>query len=249
MSNAPGQRADEAVAANGESECVQYIFQFDLPPFAKERPRMTVMGRGKRSFVKAYTPERTKEYETRVRALALEQMGVDGVEKIPAHQPIHISCVFCMPRPAARKRDQYHLTTPDLDNMLKAILDGLQGALLEDDKSVVSLSATKRYSGHDGYVGTLLSVTLLPVEEKSNAKPRTKKITDAKIEAAAIEYPVTALPVDKKVQRPRRSASKAVGRAKKARGADGPTGRRNPQTRNAAEINLRSKMFHGNSRR
>ena len=38
---------------------------------------------------------------------------------------------------------------PDIDNMVKAVLDGLNGVAWHDDKQVVSLVALKRYGSRD----------------------------------------------------------------------------------------------------
>jgi Holliday junction resolvase RusA-like endonuclease len=40
--------------------------------------------------------------------------------------------------------------TPDIDNIIKIILDGLNGAAYQDDKQVVAVVARKRYdnTGH-----------------------------------------------------------------------------------------------------
>jgi Holliday junction resolvase RusA-like endonuclease len=50
-----------------------------------------------------------------------------------------------MKRPKSRKKDNYVMTTPDLDNLEKAFLDGLNGVAYGDDKQVVVKNAVKRY--------------------------------------------------------------------------------------------------------
>ena len=42
-------------------------------------------------------------------------------------------------------KGEYKLTKPDLDNVLKSILDGLNGVAFKDDSQVVSIKAEKRY--------------------------------------------------------------------------------------------------------
>ncbi len=197
-----------------------YDFQFDTIPVAKERPRLRVVGQGKRAFATAYTPEKTKTYEREIRASAAAQMVALGITTLSSEQPVHIDCVFCMPRPESRKSDQYHLTVPDIDNLLKAILDGIQGPLLTDDKSVVSLSVSKRYSGLDGFVGTLLRVTLLPVTALEK-KCGTRKKTTPKTINAELKHQVTGLPAGEAVQSAGRRAPTANRRKKQTGKADG----------------------------
>jgi len=52
-----------------------------------------------------------------------------------------------MQRPKSMKQDKPHTARPDLDNIIKATLDGLVDAgVLDDDKCVVSLRCSKRYA-------------------------------------------------------------------------------------------------------
>jgi Holliday junction resolvase RusA-like endonuclease len=62
---------------------------------------------------------------------------------------------FSLPIPASwshRKAQEASLgltlptVAPDLDNLAKAVLDGCNGVVFEDDKQVVTLCLTKRYA-------------------------------------------------------------------------------------------------------
>jgi crossover junction endodeoxyribonuclease RusA len=78
--------------------------------------------------------------------------------KVPG-QPIHVTMDFALPRPRAHYatgRNAGELRTsaalavpagyPDLDKLVRAVLDGLKlGGLLADDGQAVALSASKRY--------------------------------------------------------------------------------------------------------
>ena len=118
------------------------IFEVEGPPVAKARPR--VINRS------AYTPAKTKDYEERVRGEALREMLNRGLEVVRRPQEIDVELVFEMPMPAswsAKKRGRLHLTghaqAPDLDNLVKAILDGCKGVVYEDDSQITGLSAGK----------------------------------------------------------------------------------------------------------
>lgn len=68
-------------------------------------------------------------------------------------EPIHMDITFFMPIPESwgKKRKEnvlgtYHYLRPDIDNMVKFILDAALGVLYKDDAIVASISAHKVYS-------------------------------------------------------------------------------------------------------
>jgi Holliday junction resolvase RusA-like endonuclease len=61
--------------------------------------------------------------------------------------PVTVTLVFRLPRPVSLpKRVEHHLTTPDLDKLVRCALDGLTHVLFADDKAVVELRARKVYA-------------------------------------------------------------------------------------------------------
>ena len=79
-------------------------------------------------FGKRYTPLPTKLYQASVRAHAYQ------ARVKPLLGPVRVSCIF--------HRETRHPC--DLDNLLKTILDALQGIAYENDRQVVSVTAEKR---------------------------------------------------------------------------------------------------------
>ncbi len=63
----------------------------------------------------------------------------------PFNGPVALSLAFFLKRPKSRRKDNYVMTTPDLDNLEKAFLDGLNEVAYLDDKQVVVKNAVKRY--------------------------------------------------------------------------------------------------------
>lgn len=128
-------------------------------PVPKLRPRVTKSGR-------AYTPSRTKEWEQMAaQCIALEWGNTPKVER-----PIQlvIAAVFSRPkkRPAKVTKEAWESglriwrpAKPDLDNLVKAVLDAAQmSGVLVDDYYVVDLAARKLYaSKYDDGPKVLLS--------------------------------------------------------------------------------------------
>ena len=121
-------------------------------PVPKGRPRVTTRG-GK---ARTYTPARTRLWET----LAADKFQRDwmGANKskyhvVPADRPVSLSleAVFERPQRLSKKKDFagriVHDKRPDIDNVIKAVLDSLTTAgVLIDDSRVESVTARKRYA-------------------------------------------------------------------------------------------------------
>lgn len=65
----------------------------------------------------------------------------------PLLGPVSLRVVFALPRPASLpRRVTTHLKAPDLDKLLRAIGDALNGVLYRDDAQIVELLARKVYA-------------------------------------------------------------------------------------------------------
>ena len=67
----------------------------------------------------------------------------------PHSYPVKISIAFFMPRPKTVKR-AYPSVAPDLDKLIRAVLDGLTGVAYEDDGQVIEIHAQKLYGASVG---------------------------------------------------------------------------------------------------
>jgi len=123
---------------------------FTIPgkPVAKGRARAFV----RNGHVAHYTPKETADYERLVRETAQEAM----IGQAPLDGPVALVVIALVPIPASwsRRRQQaagagatVPTSRPDLDNIVKAIKDGLNGVAWRDDSQVVELRARKSY-GH-----------------------------------------------------------------------------------------------------
>lgn len=62
----------------------------------------------------------------------------------PSDGPVCLQIAFWMPRPKSVKR-QEPTVKPDLDKLVRGVLDGLTGIVYRDDAQVTRVDATKRY--------------------------------------------------------------------------------------------------------
>lgn len=132
-----------------ESQTV--IFEISCDIVAKARPRL---GRGG----KVYTPKKTVEYEGMIAAAASKQF------KQPFAGPVAVAIEFrfeVAKSHSKKKRlsmiGQPHTQKPDVDNIVKSILDGLNGVAYTDDSLVFAIRANKTWSPYKS--GFFISVT------------------------------------------------------------------------------------------
>jgi Holliday junction resolvase RusA-like endonuclease len=127
------------------------IFKFDVEPVSQIRPRFARRGRG----VVTYDPPKVAAYKRTIHLLASQFMHVAGLD--PFAGAISLSVTFYRPIQKSISKKEHEarsngLTLPtvksDLDNYVKALLDGCNGAIYEDDRQIVDLYARKRYSDH-----------------------------------------------------------------------------------------------------
>lgn len=118
----------------------------DGPPVAMARPRACTVGKG----VRVYNSQR-KEMDR----LKWQLQSMWNSELINA--PISIDVAFLMPIPKSTPKKIAeeligvpHCKTPDIDNLLKHVLDGLVGSVITDDKLVYEITVSKMYSDEPG---------------------------------------------------------------------------------------------------
>ena len=111
-------------------------------PKGKARPRFA---RGR-----AYTPQTTVDYEKEIKARFLECGGkFSHADKFT----VDVIACFGVPKSAPKKKVKDMLAyqimptkRPDIDNILKVVLDALNGVAYYDDSQVVRVVGTKAYN-------------------------------------------------------------------------------------------------------
>ncbi|WP_143287345.1 RusA family crossover junction endodeoxyribonuclease [Caloramator quimbayensis] len=118
--------------------------KFIIPgePKAKARPRMST-----KTGI-AYTPKETIQYENWVKTCFIEQGG----NKIDGQISAKITAYYSIPKSTSKKKREEMLKgkirpvkKPDVDNIVKSILDSLNKIAYDDDSQVVKCDVEKFY--------------------------------------------------------------------------------------------------------
>lgn len=116
-------------------------------PVGKGRPKFARRG----NFVTTYTPEKTASYENLVKVKAEEVMQgrpvIDGAVFVSI-------CLYVTPpaswsqkkQRAALAGEVFPTSKPDIDNVLKGIMDACNEIVWKDDKQAVDVVMRKRYA-------------------------------------------------------------------------------------------------------
>ena len=125
---------------------IQIMFTVYGTPTPKGRPRFSTRGK----FPVAYTPEKTKAYEFEVGMMALAAMG--GTKPLEGALEAFIYVTYAVPASYSKKRLEAclsglekHTKKPDLDNVVKSVIDGMDKIVFDNDSQITSIHATKVY--------------------------------------------------------------------------------------------------------
>ena len=138
---------------------------FTVPGHPKGKARARTVHTGGRTF--SYTPEGTVLYENLVKTCFYQTRAhpFDADEELKAN----IIAYYPIAKSTGKKKRQQMLAgliwptkKPDLDNVIKSILDALNKVAYHDDTQIVSLSMEKFYSD-----SPRVEVTISNLENKS----------------------------------------------------------------------------------
>lgn len=77
---------------------------------------------------------------------------------LPTQWPVSVQLDFYLPRPKSVRR-QHPTTKPDIDKLIRAVLDALTTAKVwEDDSQVIACTSVKRYADGDTLSGVAVTV-------------------------------------------------------------------------------------------
>lgn len=130
------------------------LFTVDGRPVPKGRPRVTRHG--------TYTPKSTQIFEAAVKT---------GEKPFEDGEALDVMVNAYFPIPSGtpkRERDGLHLTPylkrGDIDNIIKAVLDALNGYAYKDDSAVFSVCGRKFYT--DGEPLTVVTISSVEVDHE-----------------------------------------------------------------------------------
>jgi Holliday junction resolvase RusA-like endonuclease len=114
---------------------------------------------------------RLRSWRQDVASTAKQTMSEQGAEA--GIEPVDVRLMFFLPRPQGHYGSGRNQNTvrpsappmpavhPDLDKLIRSVLDALTGICFRDDKQVVSITAAKLYSDGDSSPGLMASVMSL----------------------------------------------------------------------------------------
>lgn len=126
------------------------FFMVSGEPVGKGRPRFTTRG----GFARTYTDKATRTAEEHV-VDAWREAGAERIDGL-----VEVKLIFCPCRPkahylkggglsAAGQRSIFPARKPDIDNLIKLVLDALNGNAYADDVQVCHLIALRRWAEPD----------------------------------------------------------------------------------------------------
>ena len=133
-------------------------FFIPIKPESKLRARFARGGR-------VYSVKKTSKYESAVKSVCRQTMERKHLKPFESCVCVVLRFNFEHPQSWSERRKKqraWHTSKPDLDNLVKAVLDALNGVAYTDDKLVVRVDARKIWSTSDS-----VSVT---VEELSESE-------------------------------------------------------------------------------
>ena len=116
------------------------MISFIIPgkPQPKQRPRVTIKG--------TYTPQATVDYE---RLVGWQCRSVHKGKPLTTALKLTVRVFIKLPKRTVKEKGDWHTSRPDLDNVIKAITDSLNGIAYEDDSQIVKIEATKQWASED----------------------------------------------------------------------------------------------------
>lgn len=128
------------------------IVEIPGKPQAKQRPRLGRWG--------AYTPAPTQAYETKIKSIVRKM----GIKPVSGPISVEITCEFPIPTSWNKARrlaaeGKPHVCVPDLDNVVKCVLDGLNKVAIDDDAQVHTITARKIRTSDCGEGRTIVKIS------------------------------------------------------------------------------------------
>lgn len=119
-------------------------FEVNIRPHGKQRPRVCKNGI-------TYTPKQTVQSERAIKWAFV----ASGNKMAEGNLKVSVTAVFAPNKSESKKNRAIQITgipynkKPDLDNIIKEVLDSLNGLAWKDDDCVVKIQGEKKYGESD----------------------------------------------------------------------------------------------------
>ena len=121
-------------------------------PQSKARPRFRSFNVGGRMVTSTYTPKQTVQYEQLIRSAYIAANRSQPVYEAGTKIAVRIWAYFGVPKSTSKRNRTLMLAgqirptkKPDVDNLIKAVCDALNGIAYHDDAQVTSVFCAKFY--------------------------------------------------------------------------------------------------------
>lgn len=134
------------------------IYEFEVPGkiIGKGRPRLNIYTGS------VYTPTRTKDYENLIIQYFL--LKYPRYETLQGRVKVEINALFEIPKTTKKADKSLMLENkinptkkPDIDNIVKVILDAMNGFAFKDDIQITKLDVEKNYSSEEEKIKVKIS--------------------------------------------------------------------------------------------
>jgi crossover junction endodeoxyribonuclease RusA len=149
------------------------VIEFVVPGRAVPQGGMTAFVKGNRAFVTHKRPKELGDFRARV-ALAAQHAGAEMVKGA-----VRLDVAFSLIRPKSHmgtgrnahlvkgSSPRYPTTNPDIDKLLRSLLDALTQVCFADDNQVTQINVTKSYTAPGDAPCTYVRLTELEAAQES----------------------------------------------------------------------------------
>jgi Holliday junction resolvase RusA-like endonuclease len=123
---------------------------FSIPGAPQGKARARTFYNSSMGRMQSITPERTVLYENLIKLMYQHEAHGEQMDEGPLMAVI--AAYYEPPKSASKKQldamlngKSFPMKKPDLDNIIKVVLDALNGVAYHDDKSIIGVAATKAY--------------------------------------------------------------------------------------------------------
>lgn len=141
-------------------------FCFEVEPKAQVRPRFSKAN----GFVRTYEPQEMTMWKNVIKILANVQMQEKNYTMFSQDKALTMSAMFYFapPKSISKKKRERLIgkevnKKPDIDNLVKALMDALTGVVYEDDSSIATINAFKKYTDKKPYIELELKEANSPI--------------------------------------------------------------------------------------